>query len=202
MGNKLNFKIERNKVISLGTLASLCVTMPCVYSGDRASASMGRAGSVASRVVTGVNLNRSIGGRNSLPNRTSSTSSSISTGSRISTSPSRLPSTSSNLTSLSQRLLTLENQRELEIQKSQHPLTKTLIVSGLVSSGALVAGVVGGLIQQSGFRDLQKQQAEIDQSVQEDLANKRYYFQEKEIPEAEQTIIDYYKENYGIDITQ
>lgn len=202
MGNKLNFKIERNKAISLGTLASLCVTMPCVYSGDRASASMGRAGSVASRVVTGANLNRSIGGRNSLPNRTSSTSSRISTGSRISTAPSRLPSTSSNLTSLSQRLQVLENQREIEIQKSQHPLTKTLIVSGLVSSGALVAGVVGGLIQQSGFRDLQKQQAEIDQDVQEDLTNKRYYFQEKEIPEAEQTIIDYYKENYGIDITQ
>lgn len=201
MGNKLNFKIERNKVISLGTLASLCVTMPCVYSGDRASASMGRVGSVVSR-ATSSNLNRNIGGRNTLTNKTSSISSSISTGSRISTSPSRLPSTSSNLTSLSQRLLTLENQRELEIQKSQHPLTKTLIVSGLVSSGALVAGVVGGLIQQSGFRDLQKQQAEIDQSVQEDLTNKRYYFQEKEIPEAEQTIIDYYKENYGIDITQ
>ena len=201
MGNKLKFKIERNKAISLGTLASLCVTMPCVYSGDRASAIMGRVGSVVSR-ATRSNLNRNIGGRNTLPNRTSSISSSISTGSRISTAPSRLPSTSQNLASLSQRLQTLENQRELEIQKSQHPLNKTLIVTGLVSSGALVAGVVGGLIQQTGFRDLQKQQAEIDQSVQEDLTNKRYYFQEKEIPEAEQTIIDYFKENYGIDITQ
>ena len=66
----------------------------------------------------------------------------------------------------------------------------------------MVAGVVGGVIQQAKFIEFSSEQAKIDQTVQEDLTDKRYHFQEVEVPEAEQYIIDYYKENFGIDITK
>ncbi len=145
-------------------------------------------------------------GRTSSLSRTSSIRSSVSSrglsraGSNISTS--LKVSTGSQLDMLNARIKSLENARDIEQQRANHPFNKAVVASGILSSGMLVAGVVGGIAQQLKFKDLADEQAKTDQQVQEDLTNKRYYFQEVEVKEAEQYIIDYYKNNYGIDITK
>lgn len=194
MYNKLNFR--NKKVIALSTLASFCITTPLICSGDEASASMlARAGSSASR-----SLGSSL--RGTTVRRTSNTSSRrLSTTSGLNTSTNRL-STGSQLSALNQRLTDLEIQRNLETQKNNHTFNKVVMTSGLISSAAIVAGVIGGVVQQSKFIDFSNQQAQADQMVQEDLTEKRYYFQEVEVPRAEEYIINYYKENFGIDITK
>lgn len=187
MDNKLNFK--NKKVIALSTLASFCITTPLIYSNDEASASMlARAGSSVSRSLrNGTNVRRN---SSTSLRRTSTTSVLNTSTSRISTS------------ALNQRLTDLETQRNLEVQRNNHTFNKVVMVSGLVSSAAMVAGVVGGVIQQAKFIEFSSEQAKTDQMVQEDLTDKRYHFQEVEVPEAEQYIIDYYKDNFGIDITK
>ena len=192
MYNKLNFR--NKKVIALSTLASFCITTPLICSGDEASASMlARAGSSASRSL-GSSLGRiSVGRASTTSLRRASTTSGLNSNNRLSTG---------SLSALNQRLTNLETQRNLEVQKNNHKFNKAIIVSGLISSAAMVAGVVGGVIQQAKFIEFSSEQAKIDQTVQEDLTDKRYHFQEVEVPEAEQYIIDYYKENFGIDITK
>lgn len=194
MDNKLNFK--NKKVIALSTLASFCITTPLIYSNDEASASMlARAGSSASR-----SLRSSLGG--TTVRRTSTTSlRRVSTTSGLNTSTNRL-SAGSQLSALNQRLNDLETQRSLEVQRNNHGFNKAIMVSGLIASASMVAGVVGGVAQQAKFIEFSSQQAKTDQMVQEDLNDKRYHFQEVEVPEAEQYIIDYYKDNFGIDITK
>ena len=194
MSKKLNLLSKKSISLIL-----LCATAPFVVSQD-ANAILGRVGGAARNLGNNV--------RNSI--RRSSTSSIASRSSRINTvrsgsSTSNLVSSSvgnSKLNELSQKVQILEANRDLEIQKNNHKLNKAIVVSGLISSGALVAGVVGGIIQQSKFTKLSQEQAEKDQDVQEDLNVRKKYFQNKEIPEAEQYIIDYYKENYGIDISK
>ena len=192
MYNKLNFR--NKKVIALSTLASFCITTPLICSGDEVSASMlARAGSSASRSL-GSSLDRiSVGRASTTSLRRASTTSGLNSNNRLSTG---------SLSALNQRLTNLETQRNLEVQKNNHKFNKAIIVSGLISSAAMVAGVVGGVIQQAKFIEFSSEQAKIDQTVQEDLTDKRYHFQEVEVPEAEQYIIDYYKENFGIDITK
>lgn len=192
MYNKLNFR--NKKVIALSTLASFCITTPLICSGDEVSASMlARAGSSASRSL-GSSLGRiSVGRASTTSLRRASTTSGLNSNNRLSTG---------SLSALNQRLTNLETQRNLEVQKNNHKFNKAIIVSGLISSAAMVAGVVGGVIQQAKFIEFSSEQAKIDQTVQEDLTDKRYHFQEVEVPEAEQYIIDYYKENFGIDITK
>lgn len=192
MYNKLNFR--NKKVIALSTLASFCITTPLICSGDEVSASMlARAGSSASRSL-GSSLGRiSVGRASTTSLRRVSTTSGLNSNNRLSTG---------SLSALNQRLTNLETQRNLEVQKNNHKFNKAIIVSGLISSAAMVAGVVGGVIQQAKFIEFSSEQAKIDQTVQEDLTDKRYHFQEVEVPEAEQYIIDYYKENFGIDITK
>ena len=191
MYNKLSFR--NKKVIALSTLASFCITTPLICSGDEVSASMlARAGSSASRSL-GSSLGRiSVGRASTTSLRRASTTSGLNSNNRLSTG---------SLSALNQRLTNLETQRNLEVQKNNHKFNKAIIVSGLISSAAMVAGVVGGVIQQAKFIEFSSEQAKIDQTVQEDLTDKRYHFQEVEVPEAEQYIIDYYKENFGIDIT-
>ena len=192
MYNKLNFR--NKKVIALSTLASFCITTPLICSGDEASASMlARAGSSASRSL-GSSLGRiSVGRASTTSLRRASTTSGLNSNNRLSTG---------SLSALNQRLTNLETQRNLEVQKNNHKFNKAIIFSGPISSAAMVAGVVGGVIQQAKFIEFSSEQAKIDQTVQEDLTDKRYHFQEVEVPEAEQYIIDYYKENFGIDITK
>ena len=192
MYNKLSFR--NKKVIALSTLASFCITTPLICSGDEVSASMlARAGSSASRSL-GSSLGRIFVGRASTTSlRRASTTSGLNSNNRLSTG---------SLSALNQRLTNLETQRSLEVQKNNHMFNKVIMVSGLISSAAMVAGVVGGVIQQAKFIEFSSEQAKIDQKVQEDLTDKRYHFQEVEVPEAEQYIIDYYKENFGIDITK
>lgn len=191
MYNKLSFR--NKKVIALSTLASFCITTPFICSDNEASASMlARAGSSASRSL-GSSLGRiSVGRASTTSLRRASTTSGLNSNNRLSTG---------SLSALNQRLTNLETQRNLEVQKNNHKFNKAIIVSGLISSAAMVAGVVGGVIQQAKFIEFSSEQAKIDQTVQEDLTDKRYHFQEVEVPEAEQYIIDYYKENFGIDIT-
>ena len=192
MYNKLSFR--NKKVIALSTLASFCITTPLICSGDEVSASMlARAGSSASRSL-GSSLGRiSVGRASTTSLRRASTTSGLNSNNRLSTG---------SLSALNQRLTNLETQRSLEVQKNNHMFNKVIMVSGLISSAAMVAGVVGGVIQQAKFIEFSSEQAKIDQTVQEDLTDKRYHFQEVEVPEAEQYIIDYYKENFGIDITK
>ena len=192
MYNKLNFR--NKKVIALSTLASFCITTPLICSGDEVSASMlARAGSSASRSL-GSSLRVTTVRRTSTTSlRRASTTSGLNSNNRLSTG---------SLSALNQRLTDLEIQRNLETQKNNHTFNKVVMTSGLISSAAMVAGVVGGVVQQAKFIEFSSEQAKIDQTVQEDLTDKRYHFQEVEVPEAEQYIIDYYKENFGIDITK
>ena len=192
MYNKLNFR--NKKVIALSTLASFCITTPLICSGDEVSASMlARAGSSASRSL-GSSLRGTTVRRTSTTSlRRASTTSGLNSNNRLSTG---------SLSALNQRLTDLEIQRNLETQKNNHTFNKVVMTSGLISSAAMVAGVVGGVVQQAKFIEFSSEQAKIDQKVQEDLTDKRYHFQEVEVPEAEQYIIDYYKENFGIDITK
>ena len=192
MYNKLNFR--NKKVIALSTLASFCITTPFICSDNEASASMlARAGSNASRSLRSSLGGTSVGRASTTSLRRASTTSGLNSNNRISTG---------SLSALNQRLTNLETQRSLEVQKNNHMFHKVIMVSGLISSAAMVAGVVGGVIQQAKFIEFSSEQAKIDQKVQEDLTDKRYHFQEVEVPEAEQYIIDYYKENFGIDITK
>lgn len=194
MYNKLNFR--NKKVIALSTLASFCITAPFICSDNEASASMlARAGSSVSR-----SLRSGLSG--TTVRRTSSTGlRRTSTSSALNTSTNRI-TTGGQLSSLTQRINDLEAQKNLEAQRNSHPFNKAVMISGLISSAAIVAGVIGGVVQQSKFIDFSNQQAQADQMVQEDLTQKRYHFQEVEVPEAEQYIIDYYKDNFGIDITK
>lgn len=169
-----------NKTLALGVLAStgFCLSSQVVAEANTLSRSSSRVSSIS---------------------RVSSVGSSISSV--------RRPMTSGTLTrlqlqDLNQRVLNIETEKIMESQRTKHPFNKAVMVSGVVSSAALVGGIVGGLIQQVKFRDLAERQSYKDQLVQEDLVQKRNEFEEKEIPEAEQYIIDYYKENFGIDITQ
>lgn len=179
MKNKMNFK---NKVsIGLVALAGICFTTS--IGCDKASA-----------MVAGL--------RNSL-SRTSSIRSAVgSSGLRRSSTYNLGNSTQQQLSALNQRLSNLESHREMETRKNNSGFNRAVMISGVVSSASIVAGVIGGIIQQSKFIGLSSEQSQLDQKVQEDLSNKRYNLQEKEIPEAERYIIDYYKENYGIDITK
>lgn len=194
MYNKLNFK--NKKVIALSTLASFCITAPFICSNCEANASL------VSRVGSSVrNLGSSLRGTSSIRRTSTIGVQRIQTTSGLNTSTNRL-STSSQLSALNQRLNDLEAQRSLEAQRNNHTFNKAIMASGLISSAAIVAGVVGGVVQQAKFIEAASQQAQIDQMVQEDLTDKRYHFQEVEVPEAEQYIIDYYRNNFGIDITK
>lgn len=193
MNNKLNFK--NKKVIALSTLASFCIATPFIHSNNEASASM--------LVRAGSSMGRSLGG--SLRRMSSSKSSTISsrrTSSASSLNLSNRLSTGSQLSALNQRLTNLETQRNLEVQRNNNKFNKAIMVSGFISTAAMVAGVVGGVVQQANFISFSSKQANTDQMVQEDLTDRRNYFQEIEVPEAEKYIIDYYKENFGIDITK
>lgn len=206
MSNKINSKSK--KYLSLALLTAFCSSVPVVLNGKKSEAMIGRIGSAA----------RSLG--NSV--RRASITSKVSTGSinNISTSKTNLTSnlnrrgSSSSIGShsvtlntpkmptLNERITNLEIAKDLENQRNNHGFNKAIVASGLVSSAALVAGVVGGIIQQSKFTKLAQEQAEKDQKIQQDLTVRRKYFQNKEVPEAEKEIIAYYKKNYGIDISK
>lgn len=146
-----------------------------------------------------------VNGLRSGASRAASISSSLSSGLRRASSASSLGGGavgSIRLSTLNQRLSNLESQRQAEITKNKSAFNKAIMISGVVSSASIVAGVIGGIIQQSKFIGLSSDQSRLDQKVQEDLSSMRYTLQEKEIPEAENHIINYYKENYGIDITK
>lgn len=123
-------------------------------------------------------------------------------GSTISNISSTGGSIRPNLSDLNQRLSNLEHQRATENARNKHPFNKAVMIAGVTSSATLVAGLVGGIIQQFNFRDLAEKQAARDQLVQEDLTKKRREFEDNEVKEAEQYIIDYYDKNFGIDITK
>lgn len=215
-------KFSGKKVIGLATLVAFCST-PIVFNTKEANAigAIGRAGSrIASSLSrtsnvfrTGSSLRRPTGVNNAA---TSATRLSTLGGSQInghgSSINNRRNSTSSmssvsvagssTANNLSQRLGALEHNLEIENQRKNHILNKVVVASGLVSGAMLITGVVGGIIQQARMMDLNKEQAEKDQKLQSDLTNMREVFNKKEIPEAEKHIIDYYKENFGIDITK
>lgn len=178
MRNKISFK---NKVsVGLVALAGICFTT---------SIGCYRASAAINGLRSGIR-------------RAGSITSSLSNGLRRSASVSSLRSTGGPLSALNQRLSNLESQRNTEMIKNRSWFNKAIMASGVISSASIVAGVIGGIVQQSKFIGLSNEQSKLDQKVQEDLSNKRYTLQEKEIPEAERYIIDYYKENYGVDITK
>lgn len=188
--NKFNV-LKNKKIIALSTLVAFCST-PLILNHKKANASMiSRVGSVASKASKTI--------RGTYP-----TTSRLRTGSLRSTTSSNLSTShlSNNLSMLQRKVNELEQQRSLEAQRGNHPLSKVVVGSGLVSGAMLVAGVVGGVIQQSKFMDLNKQQADKDQQVQQNLTSMRDIFNNKEVPEAEKHIINYYKDNFGIDITK
>lgn len=215
-------KFSGKKVIGLATLVAFCST-PIVFNTKEANAigAISRAGSrivsslsrTSNVVRTGSSLRRPTGVNNAA---TSATRLSTLGGSQInghgSSINNRRNSTSSmssvsvagssTANNLSQRLGVLEHNLEIENQRKNHILNKVVVASGLVSGAMLITGVVGGIIQQARMMDLNKEQAEKDQKLQSDLTNMREVFNKKEIPEAEKHIIDYYKENFGIDITK
>lgn len=182
MKNKKGFKNKSS--IFLATLAGVCFTTSVGCLSYKANAAIGgglrRAASFAGSVTGGI--------------RRASTLGQAGVGN---TGP-----LSSQITALNSRLTNLETQRNLEISKNNSTFNKAVMISGLVSSAAIVAGVIGGVVQQAKFIGLSRTQTETDQKIQQDLSNLRYSFQEQDIPEAEKTIINYYKENYGVDITQ
>lgn len=215
----LNIKSKSKKIISLATLASVCLTIPFMYSQTNANA--GIFSRFFSGIRTGgsvVNATRAASSSNPTRNTLGSAARRLSTASRItsnvnttnqnsSSSPTIVRtnsvsnSTNQNLTSLSQRLDVLEANQMIDIQRANHPFNKAVMTSGLIASAAMVAGVVGGIVQQSKFTQFTKEQTEKDQEVQEDLNNMKNHFQKNEVPEAEQYIIDYYQENFGVDIS-
>lgn len=202
MGKKYNSKSK--KYISLALLTSFCATAPLVLNNNQANAMIGRVGGAVRSATSSIRRSSSTGSIISRTSR-SSVSSNATTGSKLPTAKGSgilASNINSRLNDLSNKVENIEISRNLENQRNNHMLNKTIVASGLISSAALVAGVVGGIIQQSKFTQLAQEQAKKDQAVQEDLNLRRKYFQNKEVPEAEQYIIDYYRENYGIDITK
>lgn len=175
----MNFK--KSFSIGLATLAGICFTTSIGY--NRASAMVNGLRSSINRIGS---IRGAVGNSGLRRASTSNLSQPVST----------------QLSALNQRLSNLETYRDAETARNNSRFNKAIMISGVVSSASIVAGVIGGIIQQSKFIGLSSEQSQLDQKVQEDLSNKRYYLQEKEIPEAEKYIINYYKENYGIDITK
>ena len=206
--NKLNVRSKSKKIISLATLASVCCTIPFMYSQTNANAG------ILGRIFSGVRATSSslLGSRVSSQGNIVNNSRRLSASSRGSLVSSnnggqdnrpvvRTGGVSGSANSLASRVEALETQQKIEAGRADHPFNKAVVASGLVASAAMVAGVVGGIIQQSKFTQFTKDQTEKDQKVQEDINAMKQVFQKKEFPEAEQYIIDYYKKNYGIDIT-
>lgn len=200
--------MKGKKVIALAALSSVFATSVLTGVGQSASASIvSRVGSAMRNSVRSVSsLSRSSSFSSSSSVRPVSISQRISnleTNQAVENRRAGLSSafTLSRLSELSQRIGDLEQARDLERQKNASPLNRAVMVSGLVGSAAMVAGVVGGIIQQKKMMGLASEQSSIDQRAQKDLNDKRQTLQDKEIPEAVQDIIDYYKDHYGIQLT-
>lgn len=213
-------KFSGKKVISLITLVAFCST-PIVFDMKEANATgiIGRTGSRVMTSLSRVGSNISNGSIRILRQPTG-TNNVTENGTRLSTlGNSQINSTvqsnngrNSNTNildaargavnvSLSRRLNALERNLQIEDQRRNHPLNKVIVASGLVSGAMLITGVVSGIIQQTRIMELNEKQVERDQKLQKDLSNMRDVFNNKEVPEAEKHIIDYYKDNFGIDIT-
>lgn len=203
--------MRNKKVIALAALSSVFTTSVLTGVGQSASASIvGRVGSAMRNSMRSVNSAisrssslRSVGSRAS---RVQSISGSISGvvqgGASGSGGGSRNGSiVGGSLSNINQRLQELEQARSLEQQKNASPLSKAILASGLIGSAAMVAGVVGGIVQQRKMMGLSSEQSKADQQAQKDLNEKKQILQEKEIPEAVQEIIDYYRDHYGIQLT-
>ncbi len=210
MYGKLSSKFRVKKILSMATLASVCFTIPFVCYRSEANAGIlsrlgGMVGSLGNSVSRRLSTSGSIGGNVTstgagvITRRLSTVSSSAGVND---TGGTQGTSSTQAINSLNQRLATLEESTILESQRANHLFTKAVVASGLVASGAMVAGVIGGVLQQSKFIEYTKEQAQMDQEVQENITNMRNHFQKTEVPEAEQYIIDYYKQNFGMDITK
>lgn len=182
MGNVCKFKLNKNKSMLTFALINICVLSGSLVSAN--ASIIRRAPSVVSSIASAMNRSQNV----------RRVSSSLSTSSRL--------NPTSTINTLNQRLTEIETQRTIEQQRPNHPFNKVVAASGVVSGAMLVAGVVGGIVQQAKFREMVNEQAYESEQVQKDLTEKRDHFQNVEIPEAEDYIINYYKENYGIDITQ
>ena len=221
MNNKL-CKFSGKNIIALLTLTGFCLSSPIVMSKKANAGIFGRVGSGVQRVFSRVfktnssNLNN-LGNRTQVTVGNNAQTGGVSNGAILSTNgvnnavnqANSTGSTQGNNTtltnssaSLSQRLSSLENHLQIEQQRGNHPFNKLVMVSGVLGSSMVVVGTVAGIVQQKNFMSLTEEQARTDQAVQADLNNKRDHFNNVEIPEAEKTIIEYYKTNYGIDITQ
>lgn len=173
MGNVCKFKLNKRNSIAILSLANLCVLSASMVN---ANAVIGRASSAASSLVrTQVTRARSV-------------SSTLQSGVSVN--------------SLNQRLTNLEQQRTIESQKQNHPFNKAITAASVFSGGMLVIGVVGGILQTAAFREMSNRHAKQNEQTQKHLTEKRDEFQNVEVPEAENYIINYYKDNYGIDITK
>lgn len=164
------------KLNKRNSIALLSLSNLCVLSASmvNANAMIGRVGNAASSLI-----------------RT-----------QIQQSARRMSTLSTTSISLNQRVTALEQQRTIESQKQNHPFNKAIAVGSVFSGAMLVAGVVGGILQTAAFRDMSNRHAKQNEQVQKHLTEKRDEFQNIEVPEAENYIINYYKDNYGIDITK
>ena len=182
MGNVCKFKLNKNKSMLTFALINICVLSGSLVSAN--ASIIRRVSSVASSIGNVTNRSQHVR--------------------RVSSSLSRSSQLNSTLdiNNLNQRLTEIETQRTVEQQRPNHPFNKLVAASGVLSGAMLVTGVVGGIAQQAKFREMVNEQAYESEQVQKDLTEKRDHFQNVEIPEAEDYIINYYKENYGIDITQ
>ncbi len=183
MGNVCKFKLNKNKSMLTFALINICVLSGSLVSAN--ASIIRRVSSVASSIGNVTNRSQNVRRVSSPLSRSSQLNSTL------------------DINNLNQRLTEIETQRTVEQQRPNHPFNKLVANSSGVLSGAmLVTGVVGGIVQQAKFREMVNEQAYESEQVQKDLTEKRDHFQNVEIPEAEDYIINYYKENYGIDITQ
>lgn len=189
--------MKNKKIINLIGLFGVFVTSVSVCVGQNANASM--VGRLARPAIGSLRSTASSLSRNSSIRSSSSSSSRAS--SNLPPRGATAPTVNMRLETITQRVSSLEQSRNIENQKSKSPLSKAVLVSGLVGSAAMVSGIVGSIIQQAKMTELISEQSRVDQKAQQDLNNKRQVLQDKEIPEAVQDIIKYYKDHYGIELT-
>ena len=195
-------KFFRKSVIPLATLTG--VLIPCIVPLKQASAigsisrltnSIFRPSSGVSSPISRVNSTSGVIGNNNGGSLIGRRPSNYSIGSQTSRLSSATPT-------LAERVGQIEATQLAEIARNKHPVNKAVAGLGILGSTVMVVGTVAGLIQQVGFMNQATHQQLEQQRVQNELDKLRDEFNRLEIPQAEQEIIDYYKNNYGIDITK
>lgn len=210
-----NHSKVKNRYVSMVSLVVFSV-VPFTYNSQEASAAA-VAGRTASRTFSSVNRfnsfnsgsslngsasglrNRSIGSYNG-SYRPSYTLPNTYEGRDVSLSRGGYRPNTDKLTSLENQVHSMQVQAIADGKKASSTFNKAVLVSGVVSSAAMVAGVVGGVIQQSNFISLTNQQNADEAAMQKEIQELTAHYTDVEIKEAEDYIAKFYMDNYGIDL--